>query len=130
MSAPLDPSQETQKALSNIKKFRELKSITREQIASDLEMSASGYSKIERGEIELTLSRLYQIAGALEVKVSQILNFDVQNIFNIAHGQGISGDQTSGTYYYYSDNHTEKYIKKLEEEIDRLKKEAKADKSD
>ena len=34
---------------SNIKKFRELKSLTREHLAAELEMSVSGYSKIERG---------------------------------------------------------------------------------
>ena len=34
-----------------IKKFRELKNITRETIAAELKMSLSNYSKIERGEI-------------------------------------------------------------------------------
>ena len=46
----------------NIKKFRELKNITREQMASDLEMSLSNYSKIERNEIDLTISRIQKIA--------------------------------------------------------------------
>ncbi len=67
----------------NIKKFRELKNLTREQIASDLKMSLSNYSKIERGEIDLTISRILEIANILEVDMSQILNFDATNIFNI-----------------------------------------------
>jgi transcriptional regulator with XRE-family HTH domain len=38
---------------ANIKKYRELKGLTREGVASELDMSVSGYSKIERGEIEI-----------------------------------------------------------------------------
>ena len=126
MTGEIDPNKEIEKALSNIKKFRELKNITREQLADDLDLSASGYSKIERGENELTLFRLFQIARALKVEVSQILNFDVQNIFNISQSEGVLGYQTSGTYNYYSDQYREKYIQKLEEEIERLKKRVKS----
>lgn len=43
---------------SNIRKLRELKSITREQMASQLDMSPSNYSKVERDELPLTLDRL------------------------------------------------------------------------
>ena len=44
-------------------------------------MSVSGFSKIERGEIDLTISKLEKIANAIGVSASQILNFDVTNIF-------------------------------------------------
>lgn len=43
---------------ANIKKYRELKGLTREVVASELDMSVSGYSKIERGEIDLTITKL------------------------------------------------------------------------
>ena len=59
----------------NIKKVRELKNITREQLADDLKMSLSNYSKIERSEIDLTVARLYEIANVLGVDVSQISKF-------------------------------------------------------
>lgn len=58
-----------------------MKGITREQIAGNLDMSVSGFSKIERGEIDLTISKLEKIANAIGVSASQILNFDVTNIF-------------------------------------------------
>lgn len=70
------------KIYANIKSFRELKHITREQMASDLNMSLSGYAKIERGEVDVPISRLYEIAQILEVDVQQILDFDVAQVFN------------------------------------------------
>jgi transcriptional regulator with XRE-family HTH domain len=123
MNGNADPKKEIEKALMNIRKFRELKNITREQLASDLELSASGYSKIERGEIELTLSRLFQIAEALEVDIAQILNFDVHNIFHISGNKAVLGYSHGGTYNNYPDSYMEKYIRKLEEENERLKEE-------
>jgi transcriptional regulator with XRE-family HTH domain len=125
MNGKIDPNKEIEKALLNIRKFRELKNITREQMASDLELSASGYSKIERGEIELSLSRLFQIAEALEVDIAQILNFDVQNIFHITGNKSVLGlgYNQGGTYNNYPDSYMEKYIQKLEEENARLKDE-------
>ncbi len=109
---------------SNIKKFRELKNITREHIAAELDMSVSGYSKIERGEIDLTLSKLDKIANVLEVSVPDILSFDATKIFNISNNSNNSGvigniekDNNSNTV----DEYTKKYIAILEQENERLK---------
>ena len=77
--------------IDNIKKFRELKNITREEFADKIEMSVSGYSKIERGEVDLTLTKLYKIAEILEVEVSQILNFDASQIFNVSNNKIVNG---------------------------------------
>ena len=109
-------------AIGNIKKFRELKEITREQMASDLGLSVSGYAKLERGEIDVTLSRLHDIAEILQIGVSQILNFSSQNIFNITTSQGMHGHDYGGHYYFQQkDDYREKYIGMLEQEIERLK---------
>ncbi len=107
--------------IQNIKKFRELKDITREQMASDLNMSVSGYSKIERGEIELTLNRVFEISEILDVELSQLLNFDVTTIFNITNSQGVQGYDKGGNYYFNSDNYRDKYIEQLEQSIDMYK---------
>ena len=69
------------KIYKNIKKIRELKNITREYIAGELGMSTSGYGKIERGEVDLTVTKIIRIAAILDVSVSFILNFDVNQIF-------------------------------------------------
>jgi transcriptional regulator with XRE-family HTH domain len=107
----------------NIKKFRELKNVTREQIASKLNMSLSNYSKIERGEIDLTLSRIERISEILEIDLSQILNFDASQIFNVSNNKIVQGFGAKAEHMYFSgDDYKEKYIRVLEAENERLKK--------
>ncbi len=66
----------------NIKKIRELKNLTREYVADELKMSTSGYGKIERGEVDLTISKLVKIAKVLGVSLEFIFKFDVATFFN------------------------------------------------
>ena len=110
-------------AVENIKKFRELKNLTRDEVADKLEMSLSGYSKLERGEVELSLTKLYRIADILEVSVSQILNFDASQIFNVSNNQIVNGVEVKEQVNNYHDEYKEKYIKMLEAEVERLKTE-------
>ncbi|MFN5628467.1 MAG: helix-turn-helix domain-containing protein, partial [Bacteroidota bacterium] len=56
---------------NNIKKYREIKNLTRESVAAEMDMSVSGYSKIERNEVDLTVSKVKKIAEVLGVDVSQ-----------------------------------------------------------
>ena len=109
----------------NIRRFRELKNLTREFVAVELDMSVSGYSKIERGEIDLTLSKLQKIADILQVSVSEILNFDVTNVFNISNNQQVQGlgskESSITNNSNIVDDYTKKYILMLETEIERLK---------
>jgi transcriptional regulator with XRE-family HTH domain len=111
------------KILSNIRKVRELRNVTRDQLAADLGLSSSGYSKIERGEIELTLLRLYQIADALEVKAQQILEFDVSQVLGRNHAEQMGS--TFGPQPLQNEV-VNKYIQRLEEENLRLKSELSA----
>ncbi|MCG9793498.1 helix-turn-helix domain-containing protein [Flavobacterium algicola] len=68
----------------NIRKIRELKNLTREYVAAELNMSMSGYGKIERGDVDLTVSKLIEISKVLEVSPEFILKFDVSIFFNEA----------------------------------------------
>ena len=106
--------------VENIKKFRELKNLTRDEIASKLEMSLSGYSKLERGDVELTISKLYRLAEILEVDISQILNFDASKVFNIKD-HGIANVDIQSQTNNYQDEYKDKYIKMLETEVERYK---------
>ena len=108
--------------IDNIKKFRELKNMTRDEIAARLEMSLSGYSKLERGEVELTINKLFKIAELLEVSVSQILNFDASQIFNVTNNQVVNGVEVKEQHNHYKDEYKDKYIQLLEAEVARLKK--------
>lgn len=109
---------------STIKKIRELKDITREALASKLGITVSALAKVERGESEITISRLYQIAQMLKVGVNELLEFDVAKVFNISNNQIVQGagaDEVNLTNHISP--HTEKYIAKLEQENEKLKNE-------
>jgi transcriptional regulator with XRE-family HTH domain len=106
----------------NIKKFRELKNISRQQMADDLDLSLSGYAKLERGEIDVTISRINQISELLGVDVSQLLNFDSSQIFNVNNNNLVQGVGTkANNVHYHNDEYLVKYVKVLEEELERLK---------
>jgi transcriptional regulator with XRE-family HTH domain len=62
----------------NIRRFRELMGLTREQMASELNMSPSGFGKIERGEVDITIPRLLDISRVLNVHPSSLIFFDVE----------------------------------------------------
>lgn len=66
----------------NIKQIRELKNLTRDYVAAELNMSTSGYGKIERGEVDITLTKLIQIASVLNVSIEFIFKFNVNDFFN------------------------------------------------
>ncbi|WP_348823111.1 helix-turn-helix domain-containing protein [Flavobacterium aestuarii] len=66
----------------NIRKIRELKNLTREYVAEELNMSMSGYGKIERGEVDLTVTKLIEIGKVLDVSIEFIFKFDVSLFFN------------------------------------------------
>lgn len=68
-----------------IKKLRELRNFTQEFLAERLDMSQTGYSKIERGETDISISRLQQIAKVLAVEIQDILGFDEKMIFNLSN---------------------------------------------
>jgi transcriptional regulator with XRE-family HTH domain len=109
-----------QKISDSIKKFRELKNITREQMAEELSMSISGYSKVERGEVDLSITKIYKIASVLKVEVPQILNFDASQVFNVHNNSNVNGVVVE-TINLKSDQYREKYVQLLEAEVERLK---------
>lgn len=59
-----------------IKKIRELRNYTQEYMAESLKMSQTGYGKIERGETDITVNKIKQIAKILDVNLQDLLEFD------------------------------------------------------
>jgi transcriptional regulator with XRE-family HTH domain len=107
----------------NVKKYREQKDLSRQIVAREMQMSLSGYSKIERDEVDLTISKVEKIAQVLGVDISQILNIDATQIYNVSgkkFAQGLVGAK-SETMNFHVDEYKNKYIKMLEEENARLK---------
>ena len=75
----------------NIRKLRELRNYTQAFMAEKLELSVSGYGKIERDETDVSLNRLKEISKILETDYRNILNFDDKQVFNFTGNQNANG---------------------------------------
>ena len=73
-----------------IRLVRQLKGWSQEDVASKLGMSPNGYGSIERGETDVNLSRLEQIAETFGIKLSDLLELNEKNVFNLACDQNQS----------------------------------------
>jgi transcriptional regulator with XRE-family HTH domain len=100
---------------SKIKKIRELRNYTQEYMADRLQMSQSGYSKIETDEVDVNFQKLEQIATILEIKVLDLVGFDEKMVIN-----NYSSNQGYIIHTQVSTNEQKLYedkIKLLEEKI-------------
>jgi transcriptional regulator with XRE-family HTH domain len=52
-------------------------------MSSQLKVSQSTYSRIEKGNVNITMSRLNQIANILKVEVTDIINFNETVVLKI-----------------------------------------------
>ncbi len=66
-----------------IKAARLLKGWTQDDTAQKLGIAVSSYAKIERGETDVCVSRLAQIAQVFEMQLSQLLEMNEHTAFNI-----------------------------------------------
>jgi transcriptional regulator with XRE-family HTH domain len=67
-----------------LKIMRLFKDLTQEEMAEKLGYSLNGYTKIERGETDITVGKLEKIAEAIGIDLSKLLGLNEGNIFNIA----------------------------------------------
>lgn len=63
-----------------LKLLRISKNLSRLEVAEILNLSESGYAKLERGETKLDLERAKQIAGFYNVPIDELLNDFTSNI--------------------------------------------------
>ena len=64
--------------------MRQLKGWSQEEMAENLQMSVSGYAKIERGETDVQISRLEQIAKSFNVDLMDLLSFGEKSVICLA----------------------------------------------
>ena len=64
------------KTASKIRTIRQLRGYSQEYMAMKLDLSQSAYGKIERGESDVTLTRVEEISRVFEMSVVDILLFD------------------------------------------------------
>ncbi len=107
---------------TRIRKVRELKGLSQENISEELGMSITGYGKIERNEVSINFDRLTKISEILGVELENIIGFDENVAFNNFNSKI---DQQIGRYIMpiemkklYEEN-----IKLLKDKIEYLEKE-------
>ncbi len=104
-----------------IKTFRELKKLSREYVADELEISVSTYAKIERDEQEITFSRIQKICKTLNITVCQLLTIEPSNILRVNEDPIITPFDNVIKTKNEEESYKEKYIRLLEEELQFLK---------
>lgn len=94
------------KTYEKIRQMREEKKWSQEEIATKLNISPSGYAKIERGETGLTLKRLEQLADILETDILHLIqNEEPQCIYQFNNE---NGGETNQYVYMDSKQNTDK----------------------
>lgn len=113
--------------IKNIKRLREERGLSQEQMAAALEMSTSGYNKVERGSVDVSVSRVEQIAMLLSVQPAALFEFESSQIFNISQNKYVQGTGARAENMQFSSNeYVQRYIEHLEKEIIELKEEKKS----
>lgn len=101
----------------NIRKIRELKSLSQQNLADEIGTSQKNLSRIEKGELSPTFSILTKICDALKIKLTELLNFNEQIVFN-----SYTENQNGGEFFAYNNTeikHVEQLYQKLLEEKER-----------
>ena len=71
--------------IENIELIREAKMLSRDTVAKKLGINVSNYGKIERGEVSLTIERLYKLADIFKMLPEDILNYHKHSKGNITY---------------------------------------------
>jgi transcriptional regulator with XRE-family HTH domain len=58
-----------------IKKLRDLKGISQQDLAAKCNFEKSNLSRLEAGKVNATLSTLEKVASALEINIIELFNF-------------------------------------------------------
>ena len=103
-----------------IRKIRNLKGLSQENMAGMLNLSLVSYGNIERCKTKLTPSRLQEIARILDVTVEDIEAFDERIAFIFKNtGNAFAGyNQTNNNY---ADNQIQTELEKMRSQIEILK---------
>jgi transcriptional regulator with XRE-family HTH domain len=107
-----------------LKSARESKKLTQEQMSHLLDISQATYSKVENGDVRITLERLQQVCRILNVSIEQLLSESgsgsIPNTV-IPHEPTIPENlpvKASPDFYLFSDpQHMAEYIQLLKDKI-------------
>lgn len=100
---------------SKIKAIRLEKNLTQEEVAEGLGMTQGNYTRLERGQTQLTIERLQQIADFFSMSVSAIIDYNIGDKLDIKEDYQFILNQNIKL---------EKKIAELKKEIDDLNEES------
>ncbi len=106
---------------SRIKNLRELRNYTQDYMADKLNISQNTYSRLETGQVKLTIERVKEIAEILEVPFWELVN--EQPVFNIWNNEVGVGQAQARKLYQTPVEMYENTISFLKEEIVQLREE-------
>lgn len=101
-----------------IRTIREIKGYRQNQVAKMLGMTVSGYSRIERNEVSVTVDKLVQFCKIVQVSVDDVINLpDLMLIHNVSRKSSVSTEKDIIAI--------DKIEKSYKQQIDILKEEVK-----
>jgi transcriptional regulator with XRE-family HTH domain len=98
-----------------IRFLRESKDWSQEDMAGKLNMSVSGYSKIERGETKIALSKLKKVSEILGIDVMELMSLGEKNIYFVNIGDSNNGNIISSPAELALENQKQKLIIELKD---------------
>ena len=94
-----------------IRLLRQVKGLTQEEVAERLNLSVNGYGKIERGNCDINLHRLEQIAEVFGVEVIEFLGTADRNVFNLSCTNNMD-TQNNHNYYTFENSELKSELEK------------------
>lgn len=70
-----------------IRTYRTMKGLSQENVAKLLGISLNSFSKIERGETDITVTRLQQIADVLQIRITDIVGLGENGLYYVSGNQ-------------------------------------------
>ncbi len=61
---------------NNIKKYRELRGLSQNQLAEMVDLSREYIADVERGHKRISLKKLFEIVDVLEIRCSNLVDFN------------------------------------------------------
>lgn len=103
-----------------IKRLRELRNFTQEQVADELQISLRSYNTIENNPEDMSIGLLHKLSELLQTSPAQLLELDISTLIQNNKIQG-SGFTISGNAYTNDINRIHalysQRIEHLEEEV-------------
>jgi transcriptional regulator with XRE-family HTH domain len=100
----------------NIRILREIKGLSQDYMAMKLDITQSGYAKLESRKSNLTMQRLAEIANVLEVEPKDLLS-NQTNFYHFENNQVANATQIVENLHMANKEAYDKLISKMEEEI-------------